>query len=614
MDPRLLQAYNDELVYLREAAREFGDEHEVVAGRLGPKFPDEPDPYVERLLEGVAFLAARVHLKLDDQFPEFTQHLLQAVQPNYVAPTPAIAIAAFEPDHGDPALAAGLTLPRQARMSAPTPGHDTACQFRSTQDVTLWPLRVAEAEYLPTRAMVAGYQAGVDARAGVRIVFEATGEADLSSLTIDSLPIYLSGSEAVPGELYRHLLGEVAAVVGGPDAQHLTRLPKPEAYGFGDDCAVLPHDGRSFRGYRILSEYFACPERFLFVDLKGLRQAFAGCGRRCEIVVLFAREAAALRGLVNADTLRLFCSPVVNLFELQLANTPVVSTQHEHEVLPDRSRRLDYEVYRLLDVKALDRKGQSHPVAPLHAVGSQLYDWRDAVYYVTRLRTRRLSTREQRRRKRSDYVGSETWISLTAPNQTERLANITELSMRALVTNRELPELLRLGGKGDRLTLSDAAVKSAVLVRPPSRPRPPKGLSDAAWRVIAHLTPNYSSFTEGTPEEAANRLHNHLVLYGQDDDTAMKRQVDGIRRVSSSPTTRRLGGADRAAFARGLKMRITLDDAAFENGRMYLFASVLERFLSEFASINTFIETTFDSPELGDFAHWAPRLGLRPTI
>jgi type VI secretion system protein ImpG len=90
--------------------------------------------------------------------------------------------------------------------------------------------------------------------------------------------------------------------------------------------------------------------------------------------------------------------------------------------------------------------------------------------------------------------------------------------------------------------------------------------------------------------------------------------VDGIRRVSSSPTTRRLGGADRAAFARGLKMRITLDDAAFENGRMYLFASVLERFLSEFASINTFIETTFDSPELGDFAHWAPRLGLRPTI
>lgn len=613
MDPRLLAAYSEELVYLRETAREFGEENESVAGRLGPKFPDEPDPYVERLLEGVAFLAARVQLKLEDQFPEFTQQLLSAIQPSYVAPTPSIGVVAFSPNGADPGLAAGPRVERGTELSAAAPGHETPCRFSTSQVVELWPLRIAEAEYLGSRAATAAFaaRAGVRADAALRIVIEATGEIALGELPVDSLPIYLSGAETIPGELYRQVLGDTVAVVGeGSGAAH---LPLPRPHGFDDDCAALPADGRSFRGYRLLTEYFACPERFMFFRLEGLRKAMAGCDRRCEIVFLFSRSASALVGAVSADALRLYCTPAVNLFEMQLGRTPVDVHQHEHQVMPDRTRPLDYEVYRLLDVVAHDVRGQARPVAPLYAFGSLLYD-RQALFYASRLRLRRMSTKEQRLRGRNEYLGSETWISLTAPGDADRLGEVRELAVRALVTNRELPELLRLGGRGGTLTVTDAPVSEAAFVRAPSRPRPPMGLSDAAWRVIAHLTPNYTALTAGDPTQNAASLRDHLALYARADDPAMRRQLDGVLTLTSKPTTRRLSGIDRHAFVRGLTLGLRLDDAAFENSRMFLFAAVLDRFLSEFASVNSFVETRFESPEQGEFAYWPPRLSQRPTI
>ena len=160
MDPRLLLAYNDELAYLRETAREFGEEHEAVASRLGLKTPTDPDPYVERLLEGVAFLGARVQLKLQDQFPEFTQHLLSATQPHYLAPMPSICVAGFQPKEGDPILIEGYTVPRHTELTAIASENGNApVTFRTGHEFKLYPLKITEAEYLSSRAAVASFQA-----------------------------------------------------------------------------------------------------------------------------------------------------------------------------------------------------------------------------------------------------------------------------------------------------------------------------------------------------------------------------------------------------------------------------------------------------------------------
>ena len=617
MDPRLLRAYNDELAYLRESAREFGDEHDVAAGYLRLKTPSDPDPYVERLLEGVAFLAARVNLKLQDQFPEFTQHLLQAVQPNYLAPTPSMCVVGFDPRDSAEGLAKGVLVPRKTEISARPPGHDTPVRFLTGDDVSLYALSIEEAEYLSTRTAIASYAtaANVRAEAGLRIRFRSTGAVPLRAVAPEHLPLYLAGSEDVPGELYRQILGDTVAVLAQPDgvAGASVKLSRPREYGFSDNQALLPGDGRSFRGYRILSEYFACPERFLFVSLSDIAKAFAASDEYCDVIFMFSRCSKALQGAISATNFRLFATPAINLFEMQLGRIPVTRFEHEYLAMPDRTKPLDFEVFQIVNAVAHTRAGPPSTAAPLYAFGALLYDWQDAIFYVSRLVPRRLSTREQRRRGRTDYVGSSTYVSLTCPGNPEKLGDIQELAVRALVTNRELPELLRFAGSGEGFQCEAAGVKRVELLRGPTRPRPPLGMSDAAWRVVGHLTPNYATLVDSADGDAS-LLRDHLALYGRADDPAMRRQIDSLLAISSEAVTRRIEGADRIAFARGRRVRLRLDDQCFENGRMFLFATIVDRFLGEFASVNSFVETVFESPDQGEFAQWPPRTGLRPTI
>ncbi|WP_419809599.1 type VI secretion system baseplate subunit TssF [Sphingomonas sp.] len=620
MDPRLLRFYNDELGYLRESAREFGEEHETVAARLGLKTPTEIDPYVERLLEGVAYLGARVQLKLHDQYPEFTQHLLHAIQPHYLAPMPSICIAGFEPKEGDPVLVKGHKVPRGTELTAIAADQGgTPVPFRTGHDVTLWPLKISEVEYLASRAAVAPFAAAADVRAegGLRLRFEATAGVDLTQVWPASLPIYLAGAESIPGELYRQLIGETLVVLArsadAPANAPWLRLPMPEQIGFDDKEALLPAEERSFRGYRLLSEYFACPERFLFIDLKEPGRAFKQSPTACDVVFLFSRSSATLTGAVEPANFRLYSTPAINLFEKQLGRVQVTPYEHEYHVIPDRTKPLDFEVFRLLEVKAYDRENvNARTVAPLYSFGALLYDWQEALFYTTQLRARRLSTREQRLRKRTEYVGTETWLSLTSPGDATRLDGIQELSVRALVTNRELPELLTF--RGDKhFLISGIPARGVSVLRAPTRPRPPLGMGDAAWRVIGHLTPNYATLAPEDHDDASV-LRDHLALYGQQDDAALRKQIDGVLSIRSRKVARRVPGLDRMAIARGHRISIKLDDAAFERSRMFLFSVVLERFLCEFASINSFTETCFDSPQEGEFARWQPRIGRRPNI
>lgn len=621
MDPRLLRAYNEELTYLREGAREFGEEHENVAGRLGLKTPTDPDPYVERLLEGVAFLGARVKLKLQDQFPDFTQHLLHAIQPHYLAPTPSMCVAAFEPQEGDQAIVKGFKIERQAELSAIAKDQGGAVvTFRTGHEVTLWPLKIVEAEYLATRAAVAPYAgaAGVRAEAGLRLRFSGVGGVALSKVAPPILPVYLDGSENLPGELYRQIAGETLACIGRPagsaaGAEGWVKLALPEQHGFEEECALLPAERRSFRGYRLLSEYFACPERFLFIRLLDLAKAFAVSDDLCDVVLLFSRSTPALSGVVAPANFRLFATPAVNLIEKQLGRVQVKPFEHEYHLMPDRTRPLDFEVYRVLEVTAFNRSNNDpRPVAPLYSFGALLYDWRDALFYVTRLRHRRLSTKEQRLRRRTDYLGTESWISITAPGDATRLDEIHELAVRALVTNRELPELLKFGGGSD-FSISGAPVRAVTVLRAPTRPQPPLGLSDSAWRVIGHLTPNYATLAPQDHDDPSI-LRDHLALYGRADDAMLRRQIDGVLSVRSQPVTRRVAGQDRLAFARGLRIRLKLDDASFDNGRLFLFAAVIERFLAEFAAVNSFTECVFETAQQGVFAQCPPRMGQRRNI
>jgi type VI secretion system protein ImpG len=525
----------------------------------------------------------------------------------------------FEPKPADPVLVNGYRVPRDTELIADASESGSApVTFRTGHDVTLWPLKISKVEYLSSRAATAAYVKGDNykAEAGLKLTFETTGGVDLAKLSPATLALYLDGSQSIPGELYRQMAGDALAVVAGPpesSPSHYVSLPLPQQLGFDDESALLPSEARTFRGYRLLTEYFACPERFMFVGLKDLGEAFKLCKTSCEVVILFSRSVSLFSGALGTANFKLYATPAINLFEKQLGRVTVTPHQHEFHVIPDRTKPLDFEIFRLTDVKAYAKDNKDpQTIAPLYAFSSLLYDWRKALFYTTRLTPRRLSTREQRVRRADDYVGTETWISLSAPDRPEILEDVRELAIKALVTNREWPEHLNF--RGDRhFNVSGVPADKVSILCAPTKPRPPMGLNDSAWRVIGHLTPNYATLID-QPNGDPSLLKDHLSLYGRPEDAGSRKQVDGIVTINSRMITRRIPGQDRTSMARGHHIRIKLDDASFERGRMFVFSAVLERFLAEFVSINTFTECAFETPLEGLFIQWPARIGRQHNI
>lgn len=594
VDPRMLSAYNRELQYLRRRAAEFAEDNPQVAGLLGLDAPTDPDPHVERLMEGVAYLNARVRVKMDEEFPRFTQSLLEALYPHYLAPTPAMGMIALRPPEGDATPPGGVLHPRGSTLMASLSGDMTQpVQFTTGQDVTLFPIRIAAVEYLPTRAAIAAASGEALGEAGLRFRIEATSAVPLSALPIERLPLFLAGAGDLPGLLYQQLLNDSLAVrLVAPDRGRKQAWAEPAGpllpLGFEAEQALLPDEARSFGGYRLLAEYFAMPQKFRFVCLTGLKRGLARADRALDVVVPLQRAVPQLAGAVSDDSLVPFVTPVINLFEKRFDRVLVDHRQREHIVLPDRTAALDFEVYRLDKVTGYATEDLvGTPALPLYA--RRVERGAKPLYYTLRRRLRRLTDAETRRRREGDYIGTETWISLSSPGDPALAAGISELGVRGLVTNRALATRLRPGAALLDLTMMDMkAIAGIDLLIGPTRPQPPMGLVDSAWRIISHLAPGRDGFVR--PDGSADALADHLSLYLRDEAPAMRREIQGLSGLTARLVTRRAAGSSRLAFMRGQRLTLELAWNSYEAGTAYLFTSVVARFLADFATINSFAE------------------------
>ncbi|MBI5446080.1 MAG: type VI secretion system baseplate subunit TssF, partial [Deltaproteobacteria bacterium] len=352
MDPRLLRYYNRELLHIREMGGEFAKEFPKIAARLGLEGFECADPYVERLLEGFAFLAARVQLKLDAEFPNFTQHLLEIVYPHYLCPTPSMAVVQLKPDLGQGALGEGFPIPRgTALRSLLGKGEQTPCEYRTAHDVTLWPLELAAAEYLPHPRDLPSSGAGwlSQAKAALRLKLRATAGVTFDKMPLTSLPVFLRGGGELPQHLYEQLLANsLGLVVGPPERPWHELVPRAQIrrLGYDEEQALLPHGPRSFEGYRLLQEYFAFPERFMFIELAGLGPAARRCaGSELDVTVVLSRTDPALESTIDASHFGLFCTPAINLFPKRADRIHVSDQVNEFHVVPDRTRPMDFETF-----------------------------------------------------------------------------------------------------------------------------------------------------------------------------------------------------------------------------------------------------------------------------
>jgi type VI secretion system protein ImpG len=611
---------------------EFAQQFPKIAARLGMNGLEVTDPYVERLLEGFGFLAARVHLKLDAEFPRFTQALLETIYPHYLAPTPSMLVAQCSPDPDDPALATGFTIARGSSMQGQLAGDDvTACEFRTAQDVSLWPIEIVSANYfsfapdLPLNTVPVAQRI----KGGVRIRLRTTAGLKFAQTSIDRLTLYLAGRDDVANQLHELCLaaglGVLARSSKGTSRWH-EFLPATaiRPVGFEDSGALLPVTLRSFQGYRLLQEYFAFPQRFRFFELVGLAPIVKHVdSSELELVILFGRGDATLESVVDASNFALFCTPAINLFPKRADRIQVSDNAFEYHVVADRTRPLDFEIYEVTGVVGHAVGAESEQqFLPFYSAYSTDEQHRDSAYFTTRREPRLVSSTQKRRGTRSSYIGTELFLSLVDSAQAPFSRDLRQLSIQTLCTNRDLVLQMPVGiGKGDFSLDIAAPVATIRVVSGPSRPYAPLADGAVAWRAVSHLSVNYLSLVNSTPQEGAAALRDLLDLYAASADASARKQIEGIRSVQVAPVVRRLPPSSTSqaktstlAFGRGLEIALDVDELAFEGGSAHLLGSVLARFFSRYVSINSFTETVLRSQSRGEINRWMPQWGARPTL
>ena len=630
MDPRLLKLYNQELQHVREMGAEFARQFPKIAGRLGMDGLAVSDPYVERLIEGFAFLTSRVQLKLDAEFPRFSNRLAEIVYPHFLAPTPSMAVTQFEPLLADPSLLTGFTVPRGTRLTGQLgKGDQTACEFVTAQDVRLWPLKVDSAEYFSYAADLSvsslKLPAGRKVKGGIRITLSCPPELSLSQIALDDLRLHFSGADDVAYKLYERVMcsaiGVLVCDAGRPPREQVL-LPAQTIVpvGFEDHEALLPVTQRGFEGYRLLQEYFAFPQRFLFADFKGVGNAIRQVGERVgghtvQLIVLLDQGDTGLEGAVDAGNFQLNCTPAINLFEKRCDRIHVTGLQHDFHVVPDRTRPMDFEVYELKDVTGYGAGGSDgQTFKPFYAAHHTEHADHSA-YYAVQREPRLLSATQKRVGPRSSYIGSELFISLVDQREAPYSQDLRQLGVLALCTNRDMPLHMPIGvSASDFLLDITGPIASIKVLRGPSKPISSNRDGSEPWRLINQLSLNYLSLTDTDPIQGAAALRELLSLHGGRRDQGPDKQIEGVRHVKVDHTVRRLPMGGPITFGRGQLIELEVDDFAFQGASAFLLASVLERFLARYASINTFTELRLSSSSRGLIKHWGPRCGSRPVL
>lgn len=605
----LKQHYEAELSYLRKMGAEFRKQYPKIADRLQLDDSIAKDPHVERLLEGFAFLAARVHKRLDDDFPEITDALLNVVYPHYVRPLPSFSIAEMRPDLAQGKQTARITIPRGARLFT-RPSQGVTCRFQTCYDTNVWPIEVSEVSWHTPDKLDPPVKA-TGALGVVRFLIRTQPEVPLGKLGLDSLRFYLHGSEEFPHAMYEVLLNNTTQVLVRDPHRRKRSVPLPasaiQPCGFGEDQSLLPYTRRSFDGYRLLQEYFAFPQKLMFFEIQQLTEALSGCKDAAEILIFispFEREdrREMLENGTHPRAFRLNCTPIVNLFEQTAEPILLHQTQHEYQIVPDARRA------RYMEVFSVDSVVTANPNSGEVVQYDPLYSYR----HSDDREHKRTFWQATRRVTPWRDGGSEMFITLVDLSARPLVPNAESITCRLTCTNRDLPSRLSWGSEaGDFEFEGGGAIQRVTALVPPTPTVPAPDRLGAMWRLISHLSLNHLSLVS----EGTNALQEILRLYDQAGPIHTRRQIDAIRSVTSSPQFARVISEHGVGFARGTAVEIDIDERQFAGAGLFLFASVIERFLGMYTSLNSFSQLTVRSSQRREVLRkWPPRSGRKILI
>jgi type VI secretion system protein ImpG len=582
MSDTLLPYYNRELHAVRELASEFARAYPKIAGRLRLTEDSVDDPHVARLLEGAAFLAARVHQRLDDEFPELTDALLGVLYPHYLAPIPPAAIIQLT---CQPALKVPVRIPAGRTLDSERVRGEP-CRFRTTSPLTLWPIEIESTRLSGLPLAAPPNSLASRAQSVLAITLKcADPDMDFSTLGLDTLRFYIRAASNMALPLYELLCGHTLSVALADSQADSNPVILPGRVlaqaGLAPEDALLPWPTRSFSGFRLLTEYFALPEKFLFFDIGRLdAKILRGAGNRMTIYVYLDRAAPELERVVGADTLALGCTPVVNLFAHRCEPVALTHMSTEYRLEPDVRRPGALEIWQVERVRETRADGTSRPWEPFYrlqqAAGAEATA--SGFYAIAR-------------RPSSSLSGSDVFLEPFDPGFDAQSPADAVLSIEALCTNRDLAADLPFGGGRPTLSLVEglSAVSRITCVTAPTPSLRAPLRAQGFWPLVSHLSLGHLSVVGG--QAGAGALREVMRLYDLRGSDETRAAIEALLSVTSAPGVARVPGARAGAFCRGLDVTLEWDAKAWNTGGLFLLATVLERFLALHATVNSFVRT-----------------------
>lgn len=575
--------YQDELTFLREMGKEFSQSWPDVAYMLAER---GSDPDVERLLEGFAFLAGRIRQKLDDEFPEITHALWNLLWPHYLRPVPSMSIVEFRAVPG--AVRDKVHIKRGTELAS-VPVEGTRCRFKTCYGVDLYPVELSAA--------------AMEERAAepltLRIGFQVMEGVQFQQLGMDSMRLFLCGEPEVTSLVYLWLCCNLKEIIfqgylEGRPAQAMT-LPASalSAGGFSESEALLPSPQNSFAGFRLLQEYFSLPDKFMFLDIKGLRRAAdLETGGKFELLFRFNSGLQKVPKVVK-DNFRLYCTPVINLFNHTADPIRLEHNRVEYRVRPASVEAQHYEIYSIDKVVGWEQ-GQVKPreYSPFYAFTHDTGD-QQPIFYQSRLRSSVTGP------------GTETYIAFVSEQEEHILPPAETISVDLTCTNRNLPEQLRIEDIREATAESPEYTRFRNVTRVTASIRPPldKGLF---WRLLSHMALNYLSLVNTESLRSILELYNFAALYDRQAARANQLRLDAIQSIRSRPADRLFRGVP----VRGVSIELDLVENNFSGeGDMYLFSTILNELFALYTSINSFSKLTVRGVKQGEVYQWAPKLG-----
>jgi type VI secretion system VasI/ImpG family protein len=597
----LLEYYRDNLEYLRELSQEFAEEFPKIASRLSLSGFDCEDPYIERLLEGAAFLSARVEKKLDESYFNFLESILSSVSPNVLYPIPSGATLEADLNASNETVRAGGTLPAGTIFDVYIPNIKTPCRFTSVCAAPVSPFMASDVEYLTrgTKELLGNAARGSQTESSSALRIQCASITGTAATVPSRLGFFINLPSAASSMLLRELLSDTVAVYvkhsGG-------QFKKAKSGGIKFELPIISGATLSEKirgnalGLQILINFLAYPDFFKFFLMNNLAEEINGATQEFEIVIAFARRENALLQLINKNSLKLNCVPVINVFEKRSDRMNMSASAHEFHITPDKSAMRDYETLSVRQIEIFDERNNRLAVA-----GNFYNAAPESLSRVCFNQKRRRKIFESSAKARSSYQGTEVFVSFSAGEK--RLDDAYQFAADMICTNRDLPLLIP---EGSLLVCNSPITQKAAFFTHPTRPAYPlieRGSGEDMMR-LSHIAFNLSAMLWQDGAEVRDMLKTMIRNYPIRSPDEMEKITNGIVGVKSETATFRFVKQGRIFFEPGWKITLVLDETAYAGVGVYIFACMLKEVLRAFTPLNSLLEIRFETVQSGHIKTW----------